>query len=157
MEVGNGDTRCVGSSSASSPDPRTGLIDIAVDECWDLLRSKEVGRLAVTVGTAPDVFPVNYRVVGGEIVVRTDAGTKLAAATLMPSVAFEIDDIDTAGRLGWSVVVKGRGREAERLEEMLELESVGPSPWVDVTRTRWLVISPSEVTGRRVPDVRTPS
>jgi nitroimidazol reductase NimA-like FMN-containing flavoprotein (pyridoxamine 5'-phosphate oxidase superfamily) len=111
----------------------------------------EIGRLAVTVGTAPDVFPVNYRVVDGEIVVRTDPGTKLSAATLMPSVAFEIDEIDSAGHLGWSVVVKGRGREAERLYETLELESAGPKPWVAVDRTRWLIISPREISGRRVP------
>jgi diguanylate cyclase (GGDEF)-like protein/PAS domain S-box-containing protein len=30
------------------------------DECWGLLRTAQVGRLAVTVGGRPEIFPVNY-------------------------------------------------------------------------------------------------
>jgi len=137
--------------SVTTPPSHTGLIELSADECWRLLNASGAGRLAVTVGTTPDVFPVNYRVKDGEIVIRTEAGTKLAAATLMRAVAFEIDEIDHAGHKGWSVVVKGHGREPVALEEIVALEELNIEPWVDVPKTRWLVITPTEVTGRRIP------
>jgi nitroimidazol reductase NimA-like FMN-containing flavoprotein (pyridoxamine 5'-phosphate oxidase superfamily) len=138
------------SNETKEPDSRTGLIEMTAEECWLRLESAGAGRVAVTVGSAPDIFPVNFGVRDGEIVVRTEAGTKLAAATLMPSVAFEIDEIDLATRKGWSVVVKGRGREPIKVEELLELDDLGLEPWVAAPKTRWLVITPHEITGRRI-------
>ena len=129
-------------------DPRTGLTVLSNADCWDRLGAEEVGRVAVTVGSAPDIFPVNYRVHRGEIVIRTEAGTKLMAATLMPAVAFEIDGIDHDRHQGWSVVVKGRGREPTHLDELMALDDLGLEPWADAVKTRWLVITPTEVTGR---------
>lgn len=137
-------------TTTRDPDPRTGLVELTLDECWDLLRSTTVGRVAVVDGTMPDVFPVNYRVHGGEIVIRTEAGTKLAAATLMPAVAFEIDEIDPARHAGWSVVVKGRGREPFTLEELMALDDLGLQPWAAAPKSRWLAITPESITGRRV-------
>jgi nitroimidazol reductase NimA-like FMN-containing flavoprotein (pyridoxamine 5'-phosphate oxidase superfamily) len=132
-------------------DGRTGLVALTQGECWDRLRATEVGRVAVTVGTTPDIFPVTYRIHRNEVVIRTEAGTKLAAATLMASVAFEIDSFDVASRTGWSVVVKGHGREPTRLDEVVDLDELGMEPWVDAPKTRWLLITPREVTGRRTP------
>jgi hypothetical protein len=132
------------------------LIELSVDECWELLHDNSTGRVAVTVGTTPDIFPVNYLVRDGEIVIRTEAGTKLAAATLMASVAFEIDEFDHETHGGWSVVVKGRGREPRRLEEVVDLDDLEVEPWIDDARTRWLVIAPSQVTGRRITIDDTP-
>jgi hypothetical protein len=68
----------------------------------------------------------------------------------MTSVAFEIDSFDTNGRTGWSVVVKGRGREPARLEELVDLDQLGMEPWVDTPKSRWLAITPYEVSGRRI-------
>lgn len=132
-------------------DQRTGLIELSTDECWDLLDAHGVGRLAVLVGSIPDIFPVNYRVKDREIVVRTEAGTKLAAAVLMGAVAFEIDGIDEDDKTGWSVVVHGRGREPKALEDVVALEELGLSPWAAAEKSRWLVIAPRSVTGRRLP------
>lgn len=137
--------------TAATPDPRTGLVEMTSEECWDRLRTAGAGRVAVTVGTTPDIFPVNYVVWNDEILIRTEAGTKLAAATLMPAVAFEIDEIDSVTRSGWSVVVKGRGREPEHLDELRQLDELDVQPWVSTPKTRWLAITPHEVTGRRVP------
>ena len=63
-------------------------------ECWLLLGQSEVGRLAVAIRNRPDIFPVNYAVDGESIVINTAPGTKLAAAVLGRSVAFEVDLID---------------------------------------------------------------
>lgn len=135
---------------SARPDPRTGLIELTEQECWERLASTSFGRVAVTVGTTPDVFPVSYRLHDGEILIRTEAGTKLAAATLMRSVAFEIDAHDDIARNGWSVVVKGRGREPDKLDELIALDDVDLQPWVDTPKTRWLAITPVEVTGRLI-------
>lgn len=132
------------------PDPRTGLTELSQEQCWGLLESASFGRIAVTVGTTPDIFPVNYRIHNGEIVVHTEAGTKLAASTLMGTVAFEIDAHDDTTHTGWSVVVKGHGREPEKLDELLALDDLGIEPWVATPKTRWLAIAPHKITGRRV-------
>jgi nitroimidazol reductase NimA-like FMN-containing flavoprotein (pyridoxamine 5'-phosphate oxidase superfamily) len=131
-------------------DARTGLVELTEAECFDLLRTTNIGRLAVLLGTTPDIFPVHYRVHGREILVRTEAGSKLAAATLMPEVAFEIDGVDEAGKEGWSVVFHGRGREPASLEESVQLDEIDLEPWVDAPKSRWLLIRPSRVTGRRI-------
>ena len=132
-------------------DPHTGLAEIDEPACWDLLGSQAVGRLAVTTGTHPDIFPVNYAVHDRRIVIHTEAGTKLAAAVLMGSVAFEVDQIDPDARAGWSVVVAGSAREPRTVEEELELEGLGLTPWAQVPKSRFIVITPERVTGRRLP------
>ena len=131
-------------------DPWTGATVLSDEQCWEHLRSTQIGRVGVTVGTTPDIFPVNYRIHRREIVIRTEAGTKLAAGTLMPTIAFEIDEIDLENRQGWSVVVKGNGREPSGLDEIARLEEVDLAPWADAPKSRWLIITPLEVTGRSV-------
>jgi nitroimidazol reductase NimA-like FMN-containing flavoprotein (pyridoxamine 5'-phosphate oxidase superfamily) len=133
------------------PDTRTGLIELSEPECWARLEAHGTGRLAVVNGTTPDIFPVNYVVHRGEILIRTEAGTKLAAATLMPAVAFEIDEFDPRTRTGWSVVVKGHGREPKTLDELVDLDDLGIDPWVEASKSRWLAIQPQGISGREVP------
>ena len=60
-------------------DVASGAMILEPPECWTLLRHTEVGRLAVTMGTSPDIFPVNFAVDRGSVVFRTAEGTKLAA------------------------------------------------------------------------------
>lgn len=132
-------------------DPRTGLAEIDEARCWELLRSTQIGRLAVAVGHHPDIFPVNYRIWRDKVVIRTEAGTKLAGAVLNGAVAFEIDDIDAEHHSGWSVVVSGTAREPQRMEEELALEDLDFDLWVGTPKSRWLVIEPETVTGRELP------
>ncbi|HEX4905274.1 MAG TPA: pyridoxamine 5'-phosphate oxidase family protein, partial [Acidimicrobiales bacterium] len=60
---------------------RNGLEVLDRDECLRLLAQATLGRVGVTIGALPCVVPVNYRIVGDEVVIRTGAGTKLDAAT----------------------------------------------------------------------------
>jgi hypothetical protein len=48
------------------------------------------------------------------------------------------------------VVAKGPGREPTRLDELVELDELGVVPWVSSPKSRWLVITPNQVTGRRI-------
>jgi nitroimidazol reductase NimA-like FMN-containing flavoprotein (pyridoxamine 5'-phosphate oxidase superfamily) len=119
-------------------------------ECWQLLRSTTVGRLGTCYGSVPDIFPVNFVVDGDEIVFRTEAGTKLAAATMMPTVAFEADEVDETHRVAWSVVVHGRAREVDRYDQILEAEQLPLETWAPGSKSRWVRVQVTEISGRRV-------
>jgi nitroimidazol reductase NimA-like FMN-containing flavoprotein (pyridoxamine 5'-phosphate oxidase superfamily) len=127
------------------------IVDLPPDRCWELLGQKTVGRLAVSITNHPDIFPVNYRVSGEKIVIKTAEGQKLAAAVLGTSVAFEVDALDDATRTGWSIVVKGTAEEPRRLEDYLSAEDLDIEPWAQGNKSRYIVIVPSRVTGREIP------
>ena len=124
---------------------------LSESECWELLDHAAVGRLAVDIAGQPDIFPINFVVDKRGIVFRSAAGTKLAGAVLNRLVAFEIDGYEPGDRSAWSVVVKGHGREPSTLDELVGLDDLGVEPWVDASKSRWLAITPREITGRRVP------
>jgi uncharacterized protein len=118
-------------------------------ECWQLVRSAEVGRLAVAIMNQPDIFPVNYVVDHGAVVFRTAEGTKLAAATLGSSVAFEVDGYEPDQGEAWSVVLKGPAVEIERLDDVLAATDLPLFPWHAAPKPRFVRIDPVSVTGRR--------
>jgi nitroimidazol reductase NimA-like FMN-containing flavoprotein (pyridoxamine 5'-phosphate oxidase superfamily) len=81
------------------------------DEALRLLEhgGQPVGRLVITLGGEPVVFPLNYAVDGDAVVFRTQVGTKLTGIT-RSLATFEVDDIDSTG-LGWSVAFEGLAQE----------------------------------------------
>ena len=118
-------------------------------ECWDLLRREVVGRLAVTHGGVPDIFPVNHLVDHGSIVIRTAAGTKLATAAGRP-VAYEVDGYDRTTGTAWSVVVRGQARKILEREENLAALRLPLVPWHEGRKAWFIRIDPTEVSGRRI-------
>jgi len=119
------------------------------NECWDLLRSAEVGRLAISISNHPDIFPINYIVDHGSVVFRTAEGTKLAAAVLGVAVAFEVDGYDDQAGEAWSVVVKGRAFEIQKLHDLFEAADLPLFPWHAAPKQRFVRIMPDEMSGRR--------
>lgn len=140
---------------STTPDPdddgKYALEPLDEPECWALLGRSGVGRLAVAVGRQPDIFPVNYVIDARSIVIRTAAGTKLAGAVLGGRVAFEIDEIDPDTKTGWSVVVHGTASEITTLDDVLHAEDLGLDPWASGLKDRFMRVSPTKVTGRRLP------
>ena len=136
-------------------DLRTGVTILELDECWMLLRSGEVGRLAVSNMDHPDIFPVNYVVDHGTVVFRTAEGTKLATAVLGPAVAFAIDGYDAKAGDAWSVVLKGRASEVQRMRDVVEATELPLFPWHTSPKPRFVRIEPESVTGRRFHARRT--
>lgn len=128
-----------------------GLDLLSESECYDLLASGAVGRVGVTVGALPVILPVNYRVVGHDVVFRTSPGTKLRAALDRAVIAFEVDAIDDERRTGWSVLAVGRAREVVDPDEVERLDELGLEPWAgDGARDRWVRLHPEFVSGRRI-------
>jgi nitroimidazol reductase NimA-like FMN-containing flavoprotein (pyridoxamine 5'-phosphate oxidase superfamily) len=132
-----------------SIDFKTGMTILEPDQCLALLRSTTVGRLAVAIDGAPDIFPINFIVDHGSVVFRTAEGTKLAAAVLGRAVAFEADGYDPLAGEAWSVVVKGRAVEIARLHEVLEATDLPLFPWSTWPKPRFVRIVPTTTTGRR--------
>lgn len=125
--------------------------ELSEKQCWELLRSTEVGRLAVIVGDHPEIFPVNYAVDQGTVLFRSAAGTKATSALSDAPVAFEADGYDAETGLVWSVVVKGQATTFRAIEEAVESFEVEVRPWQGGKKERFIRIRPHEVTGRRFP------
>ena len=71
------------------------------------------GRLLVVVANHPKLFPVDHLVDGRSLLVRTEEGTKLRAAS-GARVGFEVDEVDDDARLGWTVMLTGYANEVLR-------------------------------------------
>ena len=119
-------------------------------DCWALLRTVSVGRLAVLADGRPDIFPVNYTVDGGTLVFRTGQGTKLSAATGEDAaVAVEADGVDPNTGLAWSVVIKGTAALVKSTEEVLDTSRLYLFPWQSGRKDAFVRITPDSITGRR--------
>jgi nitroimidazol reductase NimA-like FMN-containing flavoprotein (pyridoxamine 5'-phosphate oxidase superfamily) len=134
-----------------SPDPGQELREIGEDECFALLESQDLGRLAVVREGRPEIFPVNYALDGRTITIRTGTGVKLNYASLA-HVAFEVEDLDPVTREGWVVEVRGFAEEitdtGDRWSE--HARHAGVTPWVMGAHDHFLAISHVEVSGRRI-------
>lgn len=126
-----------------------GTEELTIDQCWELLTATTVGRLAVDIAGKPDIFPINYIVDENAIVFKTGAGTKLAASALLHHVAFEIDGYEPTERNAWSVVIKGRAHQVERMEEVFAADDLPLFPWAAHPKPNFVRIDPTTITGRR--------
>jgi hypothetical protein len=131
---------------------------LSADECRVLLDAHPVGRVAVIVDGAPEVFPVNHAYLDGSVVFRTDDGTKLRALLANPRTCFEVDGLDVDRRTGWSVVVKGTAHEVTAPTELARLERLSLPFWGVGPKSHLVAIDASEITGRAVrrPDLDRP-
>ena len=120
-------------------------------QCLERLAGDDVGRLAVVVGGAPHILPVNYVLDGECIVFRTDPGTKLHAALRAPA-CFEIDRFDHERRIGWSVVAHGQLEELTRYDRVTleRISAMDVIPWAAGDKAHWMRLIPSYFTGRQL-------
>jgi uncharacterized protein len=132
------------------------LEELSRAECLRLLATATVGRISYTRQALPAVEPVNFALHDGAIVIRTDAGSKLAAATRRAVVAFQADDLDPVLRSGWSVTVVGPCEEVSDATDLAGLDNLGLEPWAPGTRNHFIRIEPRIVTGRRLREPTPP-
>ena len=120
------------------------------DGCLTLMASVPVGRIIYTQRALPAVELVNFALDEGDIVIRTDGSSKLAAATRGAVVAFEADQVDPAGQSGWSVTAVGPSSEVTDPGELARLAVIGLRSWAPGTRDHFIRISPVMLNGRRL-------
>ena len=124
-------------------------------ESLRLIAHGGIGRIAYQSRFGPAVLPVNYQWHDGAIVFRTarhsaldeDLQTGIAGGEY--KVAFEIDEIDTAGRQGWSVLIQGPAHHVSEAERDAAIEA-GVEPWPAGDRELFVRIIPTHITGRRI-------
>jgi nitroimidazol reductase NimA-like FMN-containing flavoprotein (pyridoxamine 5'-phosphate oxidase superfamily) len=127
------------------------LAVIGEDECWELLRSVPVGRLAMDSPDGLLIIPVNFVVADKSLVFRTAEGGLLSgAADWGRAVAFQADRIEEAIRWGWSVLVQGQLRRVSDDEAQHLLTSV--APWAGGERHVVGRIAADRISGRRIGD-----
>jgi uncharacterized protein len=119
-------------------------------ECFELLASEHLGRVAVVDDRGPVVFAVNFVLDRHTVVFRTERGTKLHAARRGSRVCFEVDGADPAAHTGWSVIVRGEITEVTDPAELERLRELPLRVWAPGIRDRYIRILPAVLTGRRI-------
>lgn len=122
------------------------VTDLEEARCLQLLASESLGRLVTVTGSRTEIFPVNYAMSrDGKIFFRTAEGSKLAGLTVHPEVFFEVDDVE--GRHAWSVVVRGRARSLESVDEINRAEELDLKAWIPTLKYIVVEITPEHLTG----------
>jgi len=126
---------------------KTGAIEqLDVEACQRLLRTNNLGRLALVAADRVHIFPVNYLVFDDDVYFRTAAGSKLDALGAEAEVAFEVDE--RGRRKVWSVVVHGTARPIAD-EEVVQSSRISRMPTdLPGDKTHYVRIEATEVTGR---------
>ncbi|WP_187271948.1 pyridoxamine 5'-phosphate oxidase family protein [Aeromicrobium terrae] len=142
-------TRSPGVSTMSS---------IPEHRCWRLLSTTTVGRLAFATDDGIVILPVNFIELDRRIYVRTEPGSTIASLSEgFDDVAFEVDYHDDLNQSGWNVLVKCTARVAGITEAERALRSTGRlGPWAPGERPLMIVLTPRQISGRKVAMRRSP-
>ncbi len=132
--------------------PNPALTPLGPEQCHDYLALGGVGRVVFDSDRGPSALPLNFVLLGDELIVRTSAST---AEQLLHSriVGFEVDRIDDATSEGWSVLVTGRARVVEDRAELSRIVELGLEPWAGGQRETFVSIESEQVSGRRLHQV----
>jgi uncharacterized protein len=127
-----------------------GFAILGEDECFELLASGSIGRVGVSIGAIPAIFPVNFCLSHRTIFFRTAPGTKLSAALREADVAFEVDRVDAIYHQGWSVLAVGKCHEVTEEALLEHVKGLPLEPWAPGNRTHVIRLDPDFVSGRRI-------
>lgn len=140
-----------------SPSVRAPLGDLGRNAALGLLSTAQVGRVAFATPHGIRIVPVNFVVredpaLDVEVLeIRTTSASELAVHGPGQEVAFEADQIDTATRSGWSVVVRGElDRDLDRFGETTRPSAERADPWASGRRPMVLRIAARTVSGKVV-------
>jgi transcriptional regulator with XRE-family HTH domain len=130
------------------------LIDLSLDECQELLGGGGIGRIIFRTDAKLVALPVNFRVLDGDVVFRSEEDGSVSELGLEEPVSFEADRIDDAMREGWSVLASGTVHRADDPGELRQVEALGVEPWAGGERNEYFRLAVTELTGKRIDAVR---
>jgi nitroimidazol reductase NimA-like FMN-containing flavoprotein (pyridoxamine 5'-phosphate oxidase superfamily) len=119
-------------------------------DAFALLATVPFGRVVYSDRALPFVVPVDFDLDGADIVIRTGRRSRLATHTPGNIVAFEVDDISSVTRSGWTVVVTGRVQLVDEAAEIARLAALKLHTWTPTASDRYLRLRPELITGRRI-------
>ncbi|MDR7086369.1 nitroimidazol reductase NimA-like FMN-containing flavoprotein (pyridoxamine 5'-phosphate oxidase superfamily) [Aeromicrobium panaciterrae] len=121
-------------------------------ECYQLLSTTTVGRVAFISHHGQQLLPLNFAMVDGVIYFRVnEEGVLSELADGLVDVAFEVDHHGTTTRDAWNVTVRGttsRVHESAGLASTANLASL--RPWAPGERALVVALTPELIDGRRV-------
>jgi len=120
--------------------------DLDAEECFELMSSKTVGRIAFCTVDGPVVLPVNFVVHHGTVVFRTAPHNTIARHVRDGRAAFQVDEADDYTESGWSVLLQGTADFVDHED----LPDERPEPWADGVRSLLVRVTPRTTTGRRL-------
>jgi uncharacterized protein len=129
----------------------TTIENLSTDECWRLLASQQIGRLAVAADDGVRILPVNYLVDGDAIAIRSQAHDLVRFAPLH-QVEFEVDHIDAEDGNGWAVVTDGTAQLlTDAIDTISEHTRALTLPdWSHRPKPEWLRITTTRIVGARL-------
>ncbi|MGD9999711.1 MAG: pyridoxamine 5'-phosphate oxidase family protein [Ilumatobacteraceae bacterium] len=129
---------------------RQGMSVLAEDQCFELLDTMQLGRIALTERALPSVLPVRYARLGdGSLLFRVGDGTILRAARMGQIVCFEADSGDHELRGAWSVTAIGQLTVVDQPDMLEEAGRIDLVPWSQWSNT-FVRLAPEVVNGRRL-------
>lgn len=134
-----------------------GLELLTREQCLQRLGRGGIGRVAVSVGALPAIFPVNYAILAGDIVFRSGPGTKLNAALRGSVVAFEVDQSDGFAHTGWSVTVVGPAHEITEPDELARAITLPLASWAPGDDDVFVRVETRLVSGRELSHALAPA
>jgi hypothetical protein len=114
------------------------LESLSAAECRELLRPGGAGRIVFFEARGPAALPVEYQMLGDDVIFRTTERSGLRTLARGGRVSFEVDHLDDEG---WIVLLRGYAREVD-----------GPhldAAWPDASRPVYLRLEMDHVSGRR--------
>lgn len=121
-------------------------------ECYELLSTTTVGRVAFVNRDGQQLLPLNFAFVDGTIYFRTNQeGVLGELAEGLDDVAFEVDHHGTTTRDAWNVTVRGATtsvHDAAGLAGRARLAAL--RPWAPGQRDVVVALTPRSIDGRRV-------
>jgi hypothetical protein len=134
----------------SGPMARPKLESLSADESKAMVAPGGVGRFVFWDDRGPVALPVNYRVLDGDIVFRTESKAAWVAHLDDEAVSFEVDHFDETLAEGWSVLLTGTSRVIADPAELERARSLDIGPWAGGDRRTFVRLIPQVVTGRRI-------
>ncbi len=134
------------------PSPRSSITELSELECYDLLVTTTVGRVAFVNAEGQQLLPLNFVLVDGVVYFRTLVDGVLAElASGMPDAAFGVDYHGVTTRDGWSVTIVGATSVVDDPETLDQVSNHSRlRPWVPGERLLIIQLIPRAITGRRV-------
>ncbi|MGH3457322.1 pyridoxamine 5'-phosphate oxidase family protein [Aeromicrobium sp.] len=128
------------------------LTEIEPDDCWSLLDTTTVGRLAFSTDEGIVILPVNFILFEFAVYFRTNPGTTIARlGEGCDDVAFEVDHHEDLFQRGWNVLLRGSTATVDAEEAARALDSsTRLGPWAPGERSLMIKLTPRRVDGRRV-------
>jgi len=135
-----------------SPDERwfpSHLRELTRTECFELLASHHVGRVAYCDDLGPVVLPVNYVLDQETVLIQVSPHSTLARNLRSAPASFQLDDFDDYNQTGWSVLVRGDATYVDSADLPAD-DADRPHAWAEGQRTLHVRIAPHDISGRRL-------